>query len=179
MKRFMVTGLPRSRTSWFANFLTYGDSMCFHDGFHGLDSIDDFPRVLEGFSTSGNSDPANLLFWEKIVEWFPDARWVVVKRPFEECLVSCNKILKVNGFDLAKMRSRMDDLIEAVNPMIVDFHQITPKVARNVADYLGVDAGPLARAEMLCRMNVQLDKNELRKALHNLAQKPPRWVSAA
>lgn len=178
MKRFMITGLPRSRSAWFANFLTYGDSMCFHDGFHGLDSIDEFPRVLEGFSVAGNSDPANLLFWPKIREWFPDAPWVVIRRPFEEVLMSCNRILKVSGVELAKMRTFMDDLTDVVNPMIVDFHQITPRVARNVADYVGVDAGPLARAEMLCRMNVQMDKNEMRKTLQALANKPPQWATA-
>ena len=30
MNSFLITGLPRSRTAWLANFLTYGDSICLH-----------------------------------------------------------------------------------------------------------------------------------------------------
>lgn len=32
MEKFLVTGLPRSRTSWLANFFTYGSVFCLHDG---------------------------------------------------------------------------------------------------------------------------------------------------
>lgn len=176
-----VTGLPRSRTAWFSNYLSHGNASIIHDGFRLLNAIDDFPiQLKKEFPYSeviGNSDPANILFWERIVEWFPHAKWVVVRRPFEEVFESCNRIWKIERQSLWAMSDKLNELIDALNPMVVDFHGITPQVAMDVAAYLGIDAGNLKRAEQLCRMNVQIEPSFLKAAIKDFVDKPPQWMS--
>lgn len=172
VRHFFITGLPRSRTAWFANYLTFGDSFCLHDGFRGLKSVEDFPARLNVYEgASGNSDPANVLFWQRLVEWYPQAKWVVVVRPFGEVVVSCNRILPprihqlVPWENLCRFNTQLDQLVARLDPMIVPFHGITPELAMKVAAYCGVYAGDVRRAEQLCQLNVQLDPTFLYSAL--------------
>lgn len=152
-----------------------------HDGFYGVEDIKMFPRELRGFFPNaevvGNSDPANLLFWEQLVEWFPDAKWVVIERPFEEVHQSCRKLWDIDRASLWAMSDKLNELKKAVAPMVVDFHGITHKVAMDVAEYLGIDAGDNRRAEMLCRMNVQIEPSFLKEALERFVEHPPAWAS--
>lgn len=41
MVRYMIIGMPRSRTTWFANLFTTGSSICMHDafGYYNLDQL--------------------------------------------------------------------------------------------------------------------------------------------
>lgn len=176
-----LTCLPRGRSAWWSNYLSYNGAAILHDAFYGLEDVKHFPRELREFfpgaKVIGNSDPANLLFWEQIVEWFPDAKWVVIERPFEEVVKSCQKICPIERPALWAMADKLSELIGTLKPMVVDFHSITPEVAMNVAEYCGIDAGNLKRAEQLCRMNVQLEPSYLKQALKDFGDNPSRWMS--
>lgn len=55
MKSFFITGLPRSRTKWFADYFTQGGTPCLHEAF-GCSSSQTFNDLLEsgiGISDSG------------------------------------------------------------------------------------------------------------------------------
>lgn len=59
--RFLITGLPRSRTSWLSNLFTYGSCFCFHDGLQygaaGLSQkMDQVARENPRLMHIGNSD---------------------------------------------------------------------------------------------------------------------------
>lgn len=173
-----ITGLPRCRSAWFAAFLSHGGSLFLHDAFHGITEFEDFPKLFtEHPKASGSCDPANVFYWERIVQWFPKSKWVVIERPFEEVVKSCQKIWPIERPALWAMADKLSDLIEAVNPLIVDFHSITPEVALKVADYCGVDTGGLHRTELICRMNIQLEPSFLKDALLKLKDSPPKWMS--
>lgn len=45
--KFMVIGLPRSATTWMANWLTTNDSLCLHDPFSNM-----FPEDLDKYHTA-------------------------------------------------------------------------------------------------------------------------------
>jgi len=87
LSTYFITGTPRSRTAWLANLLTYGPSFCYHDGLR-LDP--NLKKVSETRPAPlvGNSDSSMLLRLPTWLERFPEARWVFVERPIEQCRVS-------------------------------------------------------------------------------------------
>ena len=87
MNHFFITGMPRSRTAWLANLLTYGPSFCYHDLTRETrDSVEFGVRLQSAEAlVSGDSDSGLLLDVEKWVQVFPRARWVLIHRNAEEC----------------------------------------------------------------------------------------------
>jgi hypothetical protein len=79
---FFVTGLPRSRTTWLSNYLTYGNIWCHHDLLLKTPHMDWFDDALRrpGAQVTGDSDSALPLAYEEINKWYPQAKWIVVLR---------------------------------------------------------------------------------------------------
>lgn len=180
MNHFFITGLPRSRTAWFSNFLTFGNSFCWHDGFDGLENFEGFKvrMNLDGCENVGNSDPANLLFWREISFWYPKARWVVIRRPFEEVVKSCSKF----GIDRSFLEFSWGHLIaieNALDPLVVKFDDLDFSAVDQVADWLHVKVGPPTRTSQLCRMNIQVEHNYLRERISENVANPPRFLTEA
>ena len=82
MNHFFVTGLPRSRTAWLANFLTWQGTFCYHDALSFLSPTDMVMRFksLTLCDTVGDSDSALTLHMSAITRFFPDANWLFVVR---------------------------------------------------------------------------------------------------
>jgi hypothetical protein len=82
--QFFIFGLPRSRTLWAANLLTWGAAHCYHE--LEADACDEKSfRSRMGSADGarkyiGNSGSGNFLFHERIFEWFPDASMVFLWR---------------------------------------------------------------------------------------------------
>ena len=70
---FLILGLPRSRTAWLANFLTYDGLFCYHEAINGCESIDEYKEKVQG---KGDSNTGLMLFdFEK---HFPDTKIIVI-----------------------------------------------------------------------------------------------------
>lgn len=83
MKPFFITGLPRTRTAWLANLLTYGNSFCLHDGLMqgGLAGLVAMLRTLgQSRSFVGDADSGLTFHAAELVQLFPDARWLFIRR---------------------------------------------------------------------------------------------------
>jgi len=98
MRNFFIVGLPRSRTAWLANLLTYGDSFCFHDALSHVPSPQHLPALFMsgGRPVIGDADPSVPLFHGEIAELFPEAQYVFVDRPYEDALASYSKFVLGN-----------------------------------------------------------------------------------
>lgn len=85
-RHFFITGRPRSRTAWLANYLTHGDTFCFHDAFRALTSPQQLAELFDRVPTPavGHADPANLFFLEALMRQWPLAQWVLIDRDPEE-----------------------------------------------------------------------------------------------
>ncbi len=91
MKRnFFITGLPRSRTSWLANFFTYNNTFCFHEATRFCASIEDLKITLANHDASniGNADPALIYMMDDLVNMFPEAKFLFVEREVYETIDS-------------------------------------------------------------------------------------------
>jgi len=87
---FCVLGLPRSRTAWLANFLSYGGRECRHEGTATMTS---FEEVLETLRAGvGLSDTMLGLRAEDIAASLPRTRMVIVRRKTEDVRASMARI---------------------------------------------------------------------------------------
>jgi len=80
--RFFVFGLPRSRTAWMANLLTYESSVCLHEALIECPTLEDLESKmsLSGGIISGISDTLACFIGEQIADFWPEARIVLLVR---------------------------------------------------------------------------------------------------
>ena len=81
MKTFLIFGRPRCRSAWAANFLTYGNSFCFHEGL--ADSSGSMfglkcRMVATGSPIVGNADTGLIHCVDEALEMFPNASLVML-----------------------------------------------------------------------------------------------------
>ncbi len=168
-KYFFVTGLPRSRTAWLANFLTCGDAFCFHDGLKYCRELEDLKKVFKRTSTSyvGNSDSALVLFYHELRDMFPGSKWLLVYRNFKECADSAIRLsfageetenILVDG--AARLAAIRIAELELRNPniLIVDYETLDePETVEAIVNHLTPDIEfDRERFNLLDTLNVQI-----------------------
>jgi hypothetical protein len=102
---FLVLGLPRSRTAWLSQFLTYGDHICGHEELRHCRSLDDVKSLLS-MPHWGSAETSAAPFWRLASRLSPELRVVVIRRPVDDVVNS----LASFGFDSAVMHPAMRKL---------------------------------------------------------------------
>lgn len=107
MTPFFITGFPRSRTAWFAVWLSAGASFCYHDALAKTE-VRELRSLLKPTPQAtfvGDSDTVLLLCYETVLEMFPAAPWVLVHRPRTAARASYEKHFP-NGYPGAEGASQ-------------------------------------------------------------------------
>lgn len=84
---FFITGLPCSRTSWLANLFCHNGVFCHHDLLAECATLDDYLLTLAAQAQEGrvgDSDSGLLECHGRVMAMWPEARWLLVSRPFED-----------------------------------------------------------------------------------------------
>jgi hypothetical protein len=157
MNPFFIASLPRSRTAWLANFLTYGESFCFHEPMNRT-KLDNYSYLLRKPCKryAGVSDSMNSLIMDRLIELFPDAKVVVILRSVAEVEVSMNRIdLKCTGL-LNKLQRALERIIQTYDPLVIEYSRFD---AGAIWEYLIPDI-PLdyTRLDMLNNFNVTVPR---------------------
>lgn len=91
---YFITGLPRSRTAWLANWLTAPGTFCFHDAtlidnsHVGALSVMAARRRARPYEKVGDAD-SGLLFWSgQVRALLPEAPFILIERDPDACLAS-------------------------------------------------------------------------------------------
>ena len=87
MSRFLVMGLPRSRTYWLSRFLSYRDHHCAHEQARYIRGLID-ARCWLSQEATGSAETGVARWWRLIRHLQPDIRMVVVRRPVGEVVDS-------------------------------------------------------------------------------------------
>lgn len=92
-RHFFITGLPRSRTAWMANFFTTGESFCFHDamkdGFDMATLRAAFESAMpRNYDYLGDADSGLLLCPGQVYEAHPFAPWLFIRNTPERSAAS-------------------------------------------------------------------------------------------
>jgi L-amino acid N-acyltransferase YncA len=82
-KPFVIFGLPRSRTTWLSQFLSYGDWHCGHDELRHMRQLEDVRSWLAQANT-GTVETAAAPFWRLALHMAPDLRLVTIRRDPDE-----------------------------------------------------------------------------------------------
>lgn len=130
MNRFFITGYPRSRTAWLANFLTYKDSFCFHDGMEYCEfDPSKLPKFLESVRERyiGNSDSSILYFHKEIYKEFPLAKFVLIEREFDSALDSLESVFGPGPelrYVMRIAREKMEEFKRDIKPLTIKFEDL-------------------------------------------------------
>ena len=170
---FFITGFPRSRTLWFANYFSFGDSVCMHeastwscvngDPFNIDTAILDATLIAAaryGAKFVGNSDAAMMLNWERIVDAYPDARWLLVDRNTDEVAASLERArIPLGSKVVDRMWPKFSEFAHSGIPRVVNFRDIDKNLV-SIEEHLapGMDF-PVWRRRMLVEANVSATQN--------------------
>lgn len=147
MNTFFITGQPRSRTAWLANFFTTKDSYCFHEAIKRCPTPQDtralFATVQKsaGVRFIGNSDSCIPFIVDELISEFPKAKLAVIERKREDVIRSFKKTFSQVSHDDAvmiveKTQLALDRLKGKYNPLVVGFEELeSEKVMHELWSY--------------------------------------------
>ena len=170
MRPFFILSLPRSRTAWLANLLTFGDSFCFHEPLLGVEWIADLHRTFSASNAKyvGCADAGASFFVDTIANCFPSAPVVVIRRDVDEVDASCKRIgLEMEHRTLCVMDNLLNHAARWPRAISVRYSELSfIDSLRTIWNHC---AQPGAfnenRARSLMGMNIQLTAPELRRRL--------------
>jgi hypothetical protein len=125
VKPFFLTGMPRSRTAWMANWLTTDTTICYHDPKPGSKLADYFAQ-----------NPNKRVGWSgpevcTVFEEHKDAPWVIVARETSEALPAFASIATQHGLTLQQINdfwferlTLLGTMAEQPNVIWVNFHDL-------------------------------------------------------
>lgn len=129
---FLIYALPRSRTAWMSNYLTYGGWTCHHDRSITLANFDDAVRMLRTPRT-GSAETAAAPAWHLLHEAIADLRAVVVKRPVDQVLASMRRLegAGIGRYDFARLERTFNHLDRCLDRIArqpgvlrLDYHEL-------------------------------------------------------
>lgn len=174
---FFVFTPPRSRSTWLANFLSWGPAMCHHE------VLPEVPRVVElhkyfgasAFSFVGTVDNGAALFAPAILREFPDAKYVCITRDIAEVKDSLKDIGLEERAEYLDALNAGIELVQktAKNILTVNYHTISRNLRNIWTHCIGpippeVDGDFNARVMQLERMHIELDMRRERARLEFL-----------
>lgn len=160
MRTFFILSLPRSGTAWLSNFLTWGETFCFHEVSFGCESLDDIETAFRRpeCPVVGSADTAAILFYRALNQRFPGSKFLFVVRDRE----AVRKSLDASGFDSSGLEIMGRALSNAIrdtdlNGATIPFEGLFNQHGmRQVWEFLELPGPfPWRRFELLREMNVQ------------------------
>ena len=144
---FMVTGMPRSGTTWVANWLTTDDTLCIHDPLYKY-GLDDFDKIESnkrlGVSCTG------IWRFPEFLKAHP-ARKLIIHRLLNEVNDSLTNEMGVPTITEAEAES-----LRSIYGMHVLFPDLfNPIIAKEIYEYLLEKPFDAERHAYLVEMNVQ------------------------
>ncbi len=145
--KFLILGLPRSRTAWLANFLTFDGNFCYHEGINGCSDIKEYKEKMEG---KGDSNTGLVFF--KYQDYFPDVKTIIIDSDIN---VEFGKdVFNANTQSVEIMRKAKKRL-DGISGLHIKLTDINIRL-KDIWDYVSPKKFNKERADMLIKMNVQV-----------------------
>ena len=142
---FFVTGLPRSRTAWFAAYLD-----CKHEPMNGASSD---AELIEIIGDGGASDCG--LAWFNIRKHYPNSPVLVIDRDINDVITSMNRILPINNEVIHLLQETRAKMLSIEGALIIKYDQINDKL-EEIWNFLKGGKFDGDRADMFKGLNIQL-----------------------
>lgn len=154
MRKFLILGLPRSRTLWLSNFMTYGGSFCYHEG---IAYAKDYQGYLASFENEayicmGDANTAGILFADK--PDFRDIPKVVIHRPIDQIIPELHKMFDCPD-NLEDSLEKQQAFLMMQPGLHLDFNEIDNNL-KEIWDFCTGLPFDEKRAHELKNMNIQI-----------------------
>lgn len=147
-RNFFVLGLPRSRTAWLANFLTYENRHCFHEGFNDCKSIGEYNQKLG----KDKGDSSTQLMLIDIEKEYPDAPKLIIESDGKK---AAKFIKKEFGRDCTEVIEFFKLKLDRIKGMRIHFEDIDNSL-EDIWNHLIRTKFNKERAALLKGLNVQM-----------------------
>lgn len=134
IRPFVIFGLPRSRTYWLSQFLSYSGWHCGHEELRHVRSVDDIKTWL-ALPQTGTAETAAAPWWRTLRQLAPDARVVIVRRPVDEVIASLTKL------GIAFDRTALADAVKKLAAKLDQIERRWPGALAVTFDELGTEDG--------------------------------------
>ncbi len=158
---FLILGLPRSRTQWLSNFMTYSGSFCYHELLSKVSSYDDYKTTMSDidYSFVGDSDTAGL-YISSLPE-FKNTKKVIIHRDTSDVL---DELYSLFGF-CSKRTERIyeyNNILEKEEGLHIKFDEIDDNL-EDIWNHLVSLPYDKKRANELLNMNIQIKDTDFIK----------------
>lgn len=116
--KFLITGLPRSRTAWLSAIFCTDNIICFHEPINQLGDIQavkDFVSKVQGYSHVGISDSSIGANPSEYIDYFFSYPIVVIKRPKVEVVESLIKFLGIQRKEANQIVSTISEGLKYIS----------------------------------------------------------------
>ena len=155
--KFFITGFPRMRSAWFANWFTTGPIRCLHDGTMGLESLAQYYNRLQHVPAPivGDANSAIPFFWDQLAERYNNPPIVLIVRPVDEVMAFGKKIGRIDW--ILPLKEAIEDLSLHYPVKVVPYYEIEDRLQEIWEYCVGQHTYDEDRTEMLSKLNVQAD----------------------
>jgi len=156
--KFCITGLPRSRTAWFAAYFSAAGHPCAHEPFAKCKTAEDVERAHQKYEGISDSFMLFLPF---------DGKRVVIERDPEAVKKS---LIGKFGFDLDKTNYLIEQAVEClpeVDGLRVKFEDINDRL-QEIHEYCVDSPYDPELGEMFKNLNIQVERMEMTKEFISL-----------
>jgi hypothetical protein len=101
---FMIFSMPRSRSYWMSQYLSYPPHTVGHDVILKADNLTGLIR--EYSALSGSVELSAVLGWQYFMSFFPETRVVTVRRPVDDVFKSLLNVGLYTPIPILEMRER-------------------------------------------------------------------------
>ena len=146
---FMIVGLPRHRTAWLANFFTYDDLFCYHEGIDNCYSLFDYKYKID---QDGDSNTFAYHVFD-LNRDFKDYRKIIIDPTivsFEHTVDFAEKMGHVPRSYIEGLRLSLS-YVDGLHVSIDDIDRCLPALWEHVTN----KPFDKRRAEMLCGMIIK------------------------
>lgn len=164
MSDFFITGLPRTRTAWMAQYMSWNGVLCLHEPTAGAATIEDAQAKFCGIPR-GASDSGLVWFTDAWRKAFPDAKWVVIRRDVRDVHRSMMLAMRRCGIatDDAQMeetlrlhQQKVEQCILECDPLVVEYADIDARMAEIAAYCVPGWKHSEERHRQMLRLDIQL-----------------------
>lgn len=144
MIKFLVLGLPRSRTAWLSVFLSHDGNYCHHEGINGCRSLSEYYAKVDGY---GDSTTAGMLCYGL------DVPTLIIERDPSYAIKYCEEVFRYSGdVPMRDLRFRLN----RVKGLRVHFDTINDRLEEIWAYLIGTPYND-ERGKALSLMNIQVE----------------------
>lgn len=147
MNNFFVVGLPRSRTAWLANFLTYDGYFCYHEGVDGCSTIQEYKNKLG----NDKGDSCTALMMLNLQKEFPEAPVLIIESDVKRAI---NFTKETYGKDLSKELKQLKEQMTFMKGLRIPVESINDSL-EEIWSYLIGTPYDKERGDLLKQLNIQ------------------------